>query len=172
MKSDNATRVRYPSAIIDIDSPTVYHLLAIELIVAGVKVLSSPTAPGNRSTTPRTTSDSAQEGIKMVGRIWRPTMDAFTGVSLYDQPLGNIKKQWMRLGRSLRVTSTEPVITPPLTWRHCHWSSCVCSFRVLGHPVRACKGCWRVHYCGRKCQKAYVVSLCFDVVSRLLIICV
>ena len=36
--------------------------------------------------------------------------------------------------------------------RRCFWGACACSINAC-HKMRVCTGCWRVLYCGEKCQR-------------------
>lgn len=40
-----------------------------------------------------------------------------------------------------------------LSRRRCHWEKCLCHSAKPSHSMRVCKGCYRVLYCSRKCQK-------------------
>ena len=34
----------------------------------------------------------------------------------------------------------------------CYYENCMCSHKQPLHSLRVCKGCWRVLYCGKRCQ--------------------
>ena len=46
--------------------------------------------------------------------------------------------------------------SPP--WAHCGWSGCMCYEQKPLYRLTACKGCYRVWYCGKMCQKGCVRS--------------
>ena len=43
-----------------------------------------------------------------------------------------------------------------LPWERCAWRECICWAQHPFFRLCACKGCGRVYYCGRACQKRYV----------------
>ena len=47
-------------------------------------------------------------------------------------------------------------------WTHCGWRGCMCYQQKPLYRLGACKGCGRVYYCGKTCQKRSVrLSGCF-----------
>ena len=75
----------------------------------------------------------------------------------------SIRNQWALLGRNLKKSklelNDEEIRSAFPALSRCGWSKCLCSAYKPAHPLRACKGCWRVAYCGSKCQKAYVYTV-------------
>lgn len=70
-----------------------------------------------------------------------------------------------RLGQDLRLggyprpfvnvpTAALPVRTLNFTvpYKQCHWAGCIDAMMKPAHPLKACKGCFEVFYCGRFCQ--------------------
>ena len=74
----------------------------------------------------------------------------------------NIRDRWAELGRALEKYDTKlelddrDIKSAFLGRSRCAWSKCLCSIYKPVHALRVCKGCWRVAYCGPKCQKTCV----------------
>lgn len=71
-----------------------------------------------------------------------------------------IVQAWHAFGKALEVEKylsvaeqTSHSVFPPL--ERCAWQDCLCSVYKPIHPLRVCKGCWRVVYCNAKCQTRY-----------------
>lgn len=65
-------------------------------------------------------------------------------------------RTWQVLGSHLPVCVAGPPGEP--SWRFpfgkgCDWKDCLCSVYKPAHPMQVCQGCWRVAYCGPRCQK-------------------
>ena len=59
---------------------------------------------------------------------------------------------WLLQGRNSE-SSRPPNALP---WTHCGWSGCLCYEQRALFRLTACKGCYRVYYCGESCQKRCV----------------
>ena len=65
-------------------------------------------------------------------------------------------KMWLRPEVHLRILPSilkvDPIITPQ-PWDVCSQGHCLCSTINRCHQMKVCKGCWKVKYCCKKCQK-------------------
>ncbi|GJE85239.1 hypothetical protein PsYK624_013170 [Phanerochaete sordida] len=62
---------------------------------------------------------------------------------------------WRIIGDAVRpppAPEDEPAAFGAL--ERCAWARCLCSVHRPGHPMRVCKGCSAVGYCGPRCQKS------------------
>lgn len=66
---------------------------------------------------------------------------------------------WKAITRDLQLGLNSPLrnllersICPPV-WKACHWKVCICYEMNPCHPMKVCKGCWRVRYCSFACQQ-------------------
>ena len=90
------------------------------------------------------TTNRAQADLKVNAlRLWRVYGSFFgltrgTDVTTLNRP--------SELNEDLRYWKTP---------RHCSWPACPCAFpnHDESHRVRVCKGCWRVLYCSKQCQR-------------------
>ena len=62
------------------------------------------------------------------------------------------------LGRYNTSTPVRPHPGGP-AWANCAWSGCMCFDQKPLYRLSACTGCWKVYYCGKKCQKRCVQVL-------------
>ena len=68
---------------------------------------------------------------------------------------------WIESGRQLNLqpslyrTGEAQALFRPSHWRGCNYGRCVCNDVPPCHKMKVCRGCWRVRYCGVKCQKRY-----------------
>ncbi|CAL1711740.1 unnamed protein product [Somion occarium] len=96
---------------------------------------------------------------QVVGKVWRPTIEALEG-HRFDRadPRYTLLHSFLRLGRVLQLDRrAEPIPHFPgyeTCVQSCHFPNCLCSNKRPMHPMRVCKGCWRVFYCGKPCQTA------------------
>lgn len=93
-------------------------------------------------------------------KCWHHTSQRFRDLKLRrDDPRYPAYEYWRDLGRRIGIRgSTQPQQNesddPSETEKKkCNWRDCLCSENNPHHPLRVCKGCWRVLYCGSKCQK-------------------
>ncbi|GJE93321.1 zinc finger MYND domain-containing protein [Phanerochaete sordida] len=61
---------------------------------------------------------------------------------------------WMSIKRLLPSLAREPPYVPFAVLERCAWDQCLCSRHKPAHRMRICKGCERVVYCGKRCQKS------------------
>lgn len=61
---------------------------------------------------------------------------------------------WRRLGRFMPTDARDeaPVESPLGVLERCGWAECECHVHKPTHPIKICKGCWVVAYCGPRCQ--------------------
>lgn len=75
-----------------------------------------------------------------------------------------VLEQWRNIGPKLGIQHTrfsQPPSDPDdvdTGDRLCHWSGCLCHKNVPYHPLRVCRGCWRVFYCSTLCQTRSVFN--------------
>jgi len=111
--------------------------------------------------------------LKTTGeRIWHNTLNSLLAVETRgDLKLSGMKSRALRSWRAYGATfgwksgvRAMNTVTPPSDpsdepryWKipkHCFSNACACTSRPAAHRIRVCKGCYRVLYCGPKCQKA------------------
>ena len=83
----------------------------------------------------------------------------------------SVIRAWSTLGRGLRQYSTMELDADDIAnafpeQSRCGWVECLCSTYKPVHPLRMCKGCWTVAYCGGTCQKKCVFILCTSQLSN------
>ena len=98
-----------------------------------------------------------------VRRIWFRTL-----INLRDEPTSTTKvliNLWLRFGSAHGLSERterewlaqgdrwKSVPASPLPWGHCAWRKCICYEQKPLYQLAACKGCWRVYYCGEACQR-------------------
>ncbi|GJE90260.1 zinc finger MYND domain-containing protein [Phanerochaete sordida] len=61
---------------------------------------------------------------------------------------------WRRLGWFMPADAREDDVDeePRGVLERCAWTECECHVHRPLHPVKVCKGCWLVAYCGARCQ--------------------
>ncbi|GJE90261.1 zinc finger MYND domain-containing protein [Phanerochaete sordida] len=61
---------------------------------------------------------------------------------------------WRQLGRFMPPDAREDVEEESglAVLERCAWAGCGCHIHKPLHPVKVCKGCWLVAYCGPRCQ--------------------
>lgn len=68
-------------------------------------------------------------------------------------------ENWRIIGTKLGIRFARyrrPPIDPDNVYTGdilCHWSDCLCHEMVPCHSLRGCRGCWKVFYCSKSCQK-------------------
>lgn len=98
------------------------------------------------------------------GRVWYDTMKSLRVVCRTST--ADALRIWGSLGTLLGLREgVDPVtLQKPSTpstqpyWRilkRCFWKPCCCAtpFPPQVHKMHVCRGCWRVLYCSRRCQK-------------------
>ncbi|KAH8094468.1 hypothetical protein BXZ70DRAFT_359393 [Cristinia sonorae] len=103
-------------------------------------------------------------------RVWHDTLKALRAVEPRDPHHGEEKQDtidmWLSYGELFGLeegvdtaTGCELSVTSDHTrlWkipRVCFYGPCPCATHGATHSFRVCKGCWRVLYCGKDCQKS------------------
>lgn len=104
--------------------------------------------------------------------IWHDTLKELRAIPIKGDRHQQLKKTavslWVAHGNALGLEEGKNVLSIRLPskitkenegkpyWRldrRCFWTACPCAALMhTAHHVRVCKGCWRVLYCGKKCQ--------------------
>lgn len=103
-------------------------------------------------------------------RVWHDTLNAILAVQTVDLAHARTKSAATRrrrefgayydLKENFNVTTLQrPSEVNDLAYwqqrRRCAWPSCGCAFHEAAHRrMRVCKGCWRVLYCNKLCQRS------------------
>ena len=106
---------------------------------------------------PLATSDTAR-------RSWITTLDKLRALDSSTAGTADVIDGWITFGRyhgfkeraerAWFVEHPQPdSATDGRPWEHCGWSDCLCHEQKALHNLRACKRCWKVYYCGEKCQQ-------------------
>ena len=102
-------------------------------------------------------------------RAWITTLQKLSSSRPNSKTSQAVIELWVTLGHAHDYTKRSelawlethrhPIILPhcTLAWCHCAWSGCMCYEQRPLYRLSACKGCWRVYYCGRVCQQKSVV---------------
>ncbi|KAH8094467.1 hypothetical protein BXZ70DRAFT_947573 [Cristinia sonorae] len=118
-------------------------------------------------------SRQRSKGYQNVARVWHDTLDSLhrshisNPTTAWKRTKQQAIKEWRKFGEpfgligGVRVNvlrQPSQLSTSTKYWelpRKCSWSACPCAvFSACHHPMRVCKGCSRVLYCSRSCQRA------------------
>lgn len=109
---------------------------------------------------------SVKQVTNVTRGLWLPILAEIREQKEAQQDIRDGAEQlWLSFGKSLgfnekverrraeRSTEEEPVADNWPMWQGCRWKECLChGDKKCSHPMRVCKGCWRVHYCSALCQ--------------------
>ena len=115
-------------------------------------------APGNKM------ADMAKSVSDQARRVWLPVLKQLRALNIpADSEQYKWVQIWLDFGHNMGFRERfeqrlyDRLIESPrdVPRKHCHWEGCICTDKRPKHSVRICKGCYRVFYCSKQCQKRY-----------------
>ncbi|KIP03440.1 hypothetical protein PHLGIDRAFT_239037 [Phlebiopsis gigantea 11061_1 CR5-6] len=96
-------------------------------------------------------------------KVWKASIPHLTAMG-YVNAYGGCSndeatiKAWLHL-RLVLSAIEGPARTPEVDYpfaplERCRWAGCLCHVHKPAHPMKMCKGCWNVAYCGEKCRES------------------
>jgi len=122
--------------------------------------LLHPTDLLQRTEPPTSSLELVKRSLK---KHWQPALRRLRRLPKDVYPSRNmVIDEWVKFGRGVPLRENRDYSSLPdeeiateIVHKRCFDEGCLCYEKASAHSMRVCRGCWRVTYCNKMCQRRH-----------------